>query len=164
MVDQEHKAASSHPEAALEHMEQEFHDLEGDTGTRKWLSWVIGVFALVAVAATFWFFPSVGKEAPVVSGGLVIQTFEPRQGKLAATPDGFRWQSIAGRHDYVFKLFVEGAPSPPLLERWVKEPMLRLTSEERAQVVRGKAYVWTVTARSRDGSAIGAGKAKFQIP
>lgn len=163
MADQEHKPGDLHPDAALEHMEEEFHELEGDTGARRWLPWVIGVLAIIAVAASFWFFPGAEKEAPVVAGGLVIQTLEPRQGKLTEVPAGFRWESITGRYDYVFKLFVEGAPSP-LFERQVKEPMVRLTTEERAQVLGGKSYVWTVAARRRDGSAIGTGKAKFQLP
>jgi len=163
MADQEHKPGDLHPDAALEHMEQEFHDLEGDTAGGKWIKWAIGALALIAMVAAFLFFPGQEKEAPVVAGGLVIQTLEPRQGKLNEAPAGFRWESIAGRYDYVFKLFVEGAPSP-LFEHQVKEPLLRLTSEERAQVQGGKSYVWTVAARRRDGSAIGTGKAKFQLP
>jgi len=163
MVEKEHKAADLHPETALEHMEQEFHDVEGDKAGGKGLRWAIGILGLAAVVAVFWFFPSVEKEAPAVAGGLVIQTLEPRGGTLAESPAGFRWESITGRYDYVVKVFVEGGATP-LLDRQVREPMLRLTQEERAQLQRGKSYVWTVTARRVDGSAIGIGKAKFQLP
>jgi hypothetical protein len=144
-------------------MEEEFHDLEGDTSLSRWLPWGIGILALIVVVAAYLYFPTGEKEAPVVAGGLVIQTLEPHAGRLTEAPAGFSWESITGRYDYVFKLFVEGAPAP-LLEHQVKDPTFRLTSEERAQVQGGKSYVWTVTARRRDGSAIGTGKAKFQLP
>jgi hypothetical protein len=158
----EHKPGDTHPESALEHMEQEFHELEGDTSRARWIPWGIGVVVILAVVVAYLLFPA-EEEAPVVAGGVVIETLEPRAGRLDGAPGAFRWESITGRFDYVFKLFVEGAPAP-LVEHQVKEPMLRLTSEELAQVQAGKSYVWTVTARRRDGSAIGTGKAKFQVP
>lgn len=162
MATVEHRPGDTHPESALEHMEQEFHELEGDTSSAKWLSWGIGIFVIIAVVGVYLFLPRAEQEVPVVAGSLVIQQFEPRGGRLEAAPEGFRWESISGRYDYVFKLFVEGTPAP-LVEQQVKDPMLRLTSEQRAQIQEGKSYVWTVTARRRDGSAIGTGKARFQL-
>jgi len=159
----EHKLGDTHPESALEHMEQEFHDLEGDQSSARWLPWGIGIFVIVAVVGAYLYIPKAEQEAPMVAGGLVIQTVEPRGGKLDAAPAAFRWESISGRYDYVFKLFVEGAPGP-LLEQQVKDPTFRLGSEELAKLQGGKSYVWTVTARRRDGSAIGTGKAKFLLP
>jgi hypothetical protein len=153
-----------HPEAAIEHMMEEFEELEGESKGRKWLNWIVLGFVVVAVVVVFFLIPR-SEDTGVTasrSGGVVIQLEEPKGTRFSAPPTRFAWDSVTGRNDYIFRLFVEGAPTP-VIERQTKDSFLTLTPEESYKLQAGKAYVWTLTARRRDGSSMGTGKGKFII-
>lgn len=161
---QEKHDHTPHPESSIEHMVEEFQEVEGDSKGRRWLHWGFGILAVVAVVVAFFLFP--GEKGDVAtasrSGPAVIQISEPKGSRLTATPTTFAWDSVSGRSDYVFKLFIEGQPVP-LIERQTKDPKITLTQEEGYKIQAGKTYVWTITARRRDGSSIGTGKGKFTL-
>ncbi len=154
--------------ASVEHMEEEMRALEGETGRRRWILWVLGIVILAAVVAGLFFVrrgaPSGGAPSRATSeGGVPLDLVQPRPGsRLTARPTSFSWESVSGRHDYMFKLLAEDS-TEPILTRIVKSPFLELTSEEAQRLQSGKRYVWTVAARRRTGDVIGSGQTWFRL-
>ncbi len=156
------------PTAAVEHMEEEIRALEGETGRPRWLVWVLGILILAAIAAGIVFLnrsrpPERAPATLAAAGGVPLEVREPRPGsRLSSAPTTFSWESVSGRHDYLFRIVPEGS-AEPVIERSVRTPSVQLTPEEAGRLVAGLSYVWSVAARKRDGTVIGSGQARFRL-
>jgi hypothetical protein len=152
-------------DGTIDHMEEEFLELEQKSRPR--LAWAAIVLVLLgaAVGAYFWF--AAGEKAsalgpPVPITGVLIEISQPRNlSEHDAAPQLFAWESIASRHDYLFTLKREGEQAA-LVEHTSKTSTLRLTPEEAARIGSGN-YAWTVRARAREGAILGTGGGRFRV-
>jgi hypothetical protein len=165
----EEKTAEHHGlTASVEHMEEEIRALEGEASGRRWLLWLLGLALVAAIVAGAFYF-SRGLESPRpqamvgAEGGVPIELDQPRPGsRLTSPPTSFSWEPVSGRHDYLFRIVPEGG-SEPLVERSVRNSSTQLSPEEAKLLAAGRTYVWTVTARRKDGTVIGSGQARFRL-
>jgi len=149
-----------------ERMQHEIEELEGGSGWKGVLRWVLIVVVAVGIVAGLYITggkrpkstPTFSSRTPTV----IIETEEPPRGKLASPPSRFRWESVSGRSDYLFRVMAKGVPQP-LIERVVRENAAELTPDESARLVKGGSYIWEVEARSKNGKALAAGRSFFDI-
>ena len=152
-------------EHALDHLEDEIVRLEGARSWKRRLGWgAVLLLVLGGVALVVWssMAPQSKAESYIPWAPLVIDVTAPPRVTLDAAPSHFAWDSIAGRYQYLFRVYVKGT-SDALLERVVTSPSLDLTTEELARIPRGKSLVWTVVAQGRDGKALAAGQSTFDL-
>jgi len=146
------------------HIERFQHDVERleKRGGFKWVA--ILLLAGGAAVAAYYLSSSSKPLSPRVNakGVMVVDVLEPAEGRLAAAPARFRWESVAGRNDYMFHLLERGNPTA-LVERSTRENTAQLTAEELAKMVAGKSYVWQVEARAQDGRVIGSARGYFDL-
>lgn len=165
---QEQTAQHRDPTASVEHMEEEIRALEGETGRPRWVVWVLGILILAAIAAGIVYLnrgrpPERAPATLATASGVPLELMEPRPGsRLPAAPTSFSWESVSGRHDYLFRVAPEGS-TEPIIERSARTPPLELTPDEVRRFAAGQSYVWSVTARRRDGTVIGSGQARFRV-
>lgn len=143
------------------------HDIERLEGGSGWKGIVRGLLIVViAIGGVLAAYDSVGKKPPPprlnAKGTMVIDTLEPATGKLDAAPTKFRWESVVGRGDYLFRVVEKGNPKP-IVERPIRENMADLTTDELGRLVPGKSYIWQVEARAKDGKSIGSGRSYFDL-
>jgi hypothetical protein len=152
-------------EHALDHLEDEIRSLEGAKSWKRRLGWG-GLFLIVAAGIALIVWKTVSPPPSALSyipwAPLVIEMTAPPRVMLDAPPTHFAWDSIAGRYQYLVRVYVKGT-SDAFLERVVTSPSMDLTPEEQARIPRGKSLVWTVVAQKRDGSALAAGQSTFDL-
>jgi hypothetical protein len=158
-----------HHEDALDHLEDEFKQLEGVTRFGRPL--LIGAIVLVlvgAVSAAVWWVLS---PPPITSSvhrsyatttGSPMDVLEPKATTLADPPARFAWESVTGRLQYVVRVYVKGE-TMPTVQRMTTTTFVELTPDEQARMTRGKAFVWTVAAQGKDGTTIAAGQSSFKV-
>ena len=150
-------------ESTLDHMAEEFEELEHDKPHP--LRWVIaglllvGLVAVIVVAASR---PKAPQPVAESGQGERLELREPAQAKLSQSPSFFRWESIAGRHHYVFTLTAEKGEMKPI-EKNVKNNNVTLTPADQAALTPGRTYLWRVVAVSETGQTIGSGAARFEL-
>jgi hypothetical protein len=152
-------------EHALDHLEEEIVSLEGARSWKRRLGWgAIVLLVIAGIALVVWssMAPRSKAESYIPWAPLAIDVTAPPRVMLDGPPAHFAWDSIAGRYQYLFRVYVKGT-SDPFLERVVTAPSLDLTAEEQARIPRGKSLVWTVVAQARDGSAMAAGQSTFDL-
>jgi hypothetical protein len=156
--------AGNHALESESHIERFQHDVERLEKRSGWKWVAILLLAGGAAVGAYHLSSSSKPVAPRVSakGVLLIEVLEPAQGRLGAAPASFRWESVAGRNDYMFHLFEQGNPMA-LVERPTRENKTQLTVEEQSKLVAGKSYVWRVDARGQDGTVIGSGRGLFDL-
>jgi hypothetical protein len=156
------------PHTAFDHFEEEYRSLEGVT---RWGGPIrVGAAVIIAVgliaAGAWWLMtpPPSSVHTPVyaASAGAPIEVTEPKRTTLANPPDRFAWDSVAGRLQYVVRIYVKGSPTP-VLERRLTSPTLDLSSDEQARLPRGESFTWTVVAQGKDGSTIATGQGSFRV-
>ena len=148
----------------IAHMEEEFKELEQLNRPR----WAMAIAALLliggAVGGYFYFVRDRGASLapPVPIEGVLMDVSQPPNGSvLDAPPPIFAWESVTSRHDYLFTLKLEKAPTA-LLERSSRSSTLRLTQDD-SKLVGSGSYVWIVRARAKDGTVLGTGHGRFRI-
>jgi hypothetical protein len=151
------------PEERLQHDIEELEHGMGWKGVVKWVL-IVGV-AVAAVVAFYMNAPKQdAKKTPKITakGGMVLDTFEPQNGKLAAAPSRFRWEGVTNRSDYTFKLMAKGDPSP-LADRVVRDANVELQPLEAARLRPGGSYIWEAQARGPDGKILGTARGYFDL-
>jgi len=147
-----------------ERFQHDIEELEAGSGWKGILrgALIVGL-ALGAVLAVYF---TVGKKPPpprlTTKGTVFIEPLEPARGKLSSPPTTFRWETVSGRSDYVFRLLEKGNPVP-LAERTVRESKVSLLPDEAGRLARGKSYIWSVDARGSDGKILGSGRGSFDL-
>ena len=152
-------------EHALDHLEDEIRSLEGAKSWKRRLGWGAVILLLTAgIALIVWrsVNPPPSAASYIPWAPLNIDVTAPPRVLLDAPPSHFGWDSIAGRYQYLFRVYVQGT-SDPFLERVVTSPSLDLTADELARIPRGKSFVWTVVAQGRDGAPLAAGQSTFDL-
>lgn len=164
------KTPSSEPPLQLttpeERLQHDIEELEAGVGWKGVVRW-IAILAVAVGAAALFYYNSPRedpKKAPrmTAKGGMMLEVVEPANGKLAAPPSRFRWESVAGRGDYTFKLMEKGVPIP-LAERVVRENSAELLPHEASGLKAGGSYIWEAQARGKDGKILGTARGQFQL-
>lgn len=158
-----------HHENPIDHFEEEFRNLEGVTRFGRPLRiGALVIFLVTIVAMCIWWvlspqpITSSSRKSYAPTVGSPIEIEAPKGGTLANPPEHFAWESVTGRLQYVFRIYVKGT-STPVLERMTTTSSVDLTTDEQARMPRGKTFVWTVVAQGKDGSPIGSGQATFKV-
>lgn len=158
-------------ETGIDHLAEEFERMEHINPWARAFRWIAGI--LVAGGVIGWIVwtlsvtPSTtstgSRTAYVPSNVSPVDVVEPAfGGTLEGGPIRFEWEAVTGRLQYIVRVYEKGAGNP-ILERATTATSFELLPEERAKFAKGTAYVWTVVAQSRDGSAIAAGKSGFKV-
>src|SRR5262245_16212990 len=144
--------------------QHDIEELEAGSGWKGILRGSLIVAVSLAAAAVVYY--AVGRKPPAPritsQGTVIIEPLEPTSGKLSAAPTTFRWEAVAGRRDYVFKVLQKGNPIP-IVDRSVLESKTSLSPDEIGRLVRGTSYIWVVEARGSDGKVLGSGLGFFDF-
>ena len=158
-------------ETAIDHLEEEFERMEHVNPWARAFRWIGGILIAGAVIAwVVWILvvppttTSAGSRTSYLPANVTpVEVVEPSfGGTLEGGPIRFEWETVAGRLQYIVRVYEKGATSP-ILERATTATSFELLPEERAKFAKGGAYVWTVVAQGRDGSALAAGKSGFKV-
>ncbi len=158
---------AANPRGKETHEERFQHDIEELEAGSGWKGILRGVVIVgLAVGAVVAIYLTVGKKPPAprlsAKGSVIIEPFEPQNGKLSSVPLTFRWEAVSGRSDYVFRVLEKGNPTP-LVERTVRENKVSLLPDEAGRLARGTSYLWSVEARGSDGKVLGSGRGFFDL-
>jgi hypothetical protein len=152
-------------ETSVDRFEHEIEALEGVGRKHRWVYWVVGII-LAGAAATVLFIagtaPPPKPKVESIGNTPPLELMVPRPGRLSDAPIDFRWESVSGRNNYTFKL-VRRDTSTTIVDRTLKETSVRLVPEETAKLVKGGSYQWQVSALSKSGTALAAGKSNFDL-
>ena len=160
------KRTSSPPkiETHEDRFQHDIEELEGGSGFKGFLRGLVIIVLAVGVVVVMYF--SAGKKPPAprmsAKGTVMIDILEPAKGRLSLPPTHFKWESIAGRNDYMFRLLQKGNPKP-LVERSVRDNSTDLSADEASRLVQGSGYIWEVEARTKDGKTLGSGRGFFDL-
>lgn len=155
---------SSHSaDATLDHMLDEMKELEGVGAKGRWIKWAVLLVALAVVVGGVYFTQRLAPKRAAVKGeGIRIELEAPPQGKLAAAPTEFRWQSVAGRHHYVLRVGTT-ADGSEIFQETVRSNTFKVTEDRARDLTPGRRYHWKVLAIAADGKAIGHGEGRFDL-
>ena len=158
-------------ETGIDHLAEEFERMEHINPWARAFRWIAGI--LIAGGVIGWIVwilsvtpsatPTRTRTSYIPSDVTAVDMVEPRfGGKLEGGPIRFEWETVSGRLQYIVRVYEKGLANP-LLERATTATSFELLPEERAKFANGTAYVWTVVAQGRDGSAIAAGQSGFKV-
>lgn len=159
----EQRETLTSPEDRLQHDIEELESGMGWRGTAKWIA-IFGVAAAVVIGV----YLTVGKAEPTktprmtAKGGMVLDIVEPANGKLSLPPTRFKWEAVAGRSDYTFKLMAKGVPTA-IVDRVVRESSVQLGDLETSQLKPGGSYVWEAQARDKEAKILGTARGYFDL-
>ena len=152
-------------ETSVERFEHEIEELEGVGRKNRWVYWVVGIILAGAAAVILIIAgnqPPPKAKVEALGNTPPLELMVPRPGKQDAAPIDFRWESVSGRNNYLFKL-VRRDTSTTIMDRTLKETSVRLTPEEASKLVKGGSYQWQVEAVSKTGTRLAAGKSNFEF-
>lgn len=149
----------------MEHLEDEIKSLEGVTrwGKPIRIGIVVIVFAALAggVAWLVMSPPAVThRPAYGASTATPMDVIEPLR-TLPASPARLTWGPVAGRLQYVVRIYPKGEANP-ILEKMTTATSIELTAEEQAQLPRGN-YTWKVATQSQKGTTIAECYGAFKV-
>ena len=156
---------------AIDHLAEEIERMEHVNPWARAFGWIAGILIIGGVIGWIAWFIAVGpsptstttRASYIPSDVTAVDTVQPSfGGKLEGGPIRFEWETVAGRLQYIVRVYEKGAANP-ILERATTATSFELLPEERAKFAKGNAYVWTVVAQGKDGSAIAAGQSNFKV-
>ena len=155
---------------AIDHLAEEIERMEHINPWARAFRWIAGILVAAGVIGWLAWFIAVGpsptsatRMSYIPPDVTAVDMIQPSfGGKLESGPVRFEWETVAGRLQYIVRVYEKGLANP-MLERATTATSFELLPEERSKFAKGTAYVWTVVAQGKDGSAIAAGQSGFKV-
>jgi len=126
----------------------------------KFAAGFLAALLLVSVLAYFAVYKA-QRRSELRSPSLILTLSSP-VGSLSATPRVFRWTPVLNAEEYDFELFDDSLERLHVGSIFLINEIV-LPAEVRSRVVKGRVYLWSVTARDADRNLLTSRSASFVI-
>ena len=122
-----------------------------------------GFLAILAVVAAgaYLVLARVDKRSDLRSPSLKLALLEPT-GRISSSPTLFRWTPVLNAEDYVIELIDDSLGRVYLGSTFLISELV-LPAEVRSKLVKGRTYVWSVSAHDADSNLLTSRSGSFVI-
>jgi hypothetical protein len=127
------------------------------------LRFAVSLLSVVLVLATGGYLAvkRIQKHSGIRSSSAQLALLSPT-GTIRTVPDRFRWTSVSSAEDYHLELFDDSLNRIYEISTFLINEAV-IPSEIRSGLQRGRAYVWSVTAKDRDSTLLATRSGTFVI-
>jgi len=117
---------------------------------------------LVVVASGIYLTATRSPEYSLLRSPSIGPTLIEPAGTIPAPPAVFRWSPVANAENYIFELYDESLDRVHSCSTFLINELV-LGAEIKAKLVKGRTYLWTISARDSDGELLASRSGTFAI-
>ena len=135
----------------------------GPFGILLGFRFAVGFLAILAVVAAgaYLAIARADKRSDLRSPSLKLALLEP-SGRISSGPTAFRWTPVLHAEDYVFELIDDSLGCVHIGSTFLITELV-LPAEVRSKLVKGRTYVWSVSAHDADSNLLTSRSGSFVI-